>query len=36
MWDALFSRDTYVASVTEEQNAPVTVLNEKLSPYSYT
>ena len=35
MWDALFSQDTYVTSVKEEQSAPVTVLNKDLTPYSY-
>ena len=35
MWDALFTQDTYVTSVTEEQSAPVTVLDKNLTPYSY-
>lgn len=35
MWDALFTQDTYVTNVTEEQSPPVTVLDQKLTPYSY-
>ncbi|KAJ7336037.1 hypothetical protein OS493_013412 [Desmophyllum pertusum] len=35
MWDALFSQDTYVTSVKEEQSAPVTVLDKTLTPYNY-
>ena len=35
MWDALFAQDTYVTNVTEEQSAPVTVLDKNLTPYSY-
>jgi len=35
MWDVLFTKDTYVTSVTEEQSAPVTVLDTNLTPYAY-
>ena len=35
MWDALFSQDTYVTGVREEQSANVTVLDKTLTPYNY-
>ena len=35
MWDDLFTRDTYVTSVKEEENPSLTVLDQKLSTSSY-